>query len=289
MRIQNALLLFLIGISLSLSAQDRVYFNDFETGPYDVADYTGAPDTDPNISVSVWTNDSPDNFSEQVGFNGTKGIGVSGSGTIVITFEIQVDPGYQLDITGYNFWVRKTKANSDWKFDVQGVQYADGESTLEGNNVSGSIAGLTNLRQPLNVTFTVNGQGNGFYVIDNFEILGKVRPICDDPLITAQPQDDKVCSGNTASFSVEANSFPGSTVTYQWQVDTGSGTWENLVNDANYSGVNTNNLTIADTPLAFNQNNYRCLVQVDNCAEESTAAVLTVYTLPETKPIIHTN
>ena len=75
--------------------------------------------------------------------------------------------------------------------------------------------------------------------------------------ITTQPSDVSVCYNTTATFNVVASNSCG----YQWQVSTdGGSTWANVVNNTNYSGATTATLTIANTPVSFGGNKYRCFM-----------------------------
>ncbi len=76
------------------------------------------------------------------------------------------------------------------------------------------------------------------------------------PSITATSFSDTVCQGTAAAFFVNAK---GTGLTYQWQRNIGTG-WTNLSNGGSYSDVTTNLMTIANTPLSFNGNQYRCVV-----------------------------
>lgn len=287
MKLSKFLILFCLGISFGISAQERIYFNDFESGNLDVATYIGQPEISDHISFSVWTNNSKENFSEQTGVDGTRGISITGSGEISIFFQIDIEPGYELDLTGYSYWLRKTKANQAWTFYVNGDPYANGATTLAGGYTTGNLnPGLTNQTGTLNLEFRVNGIGNGFYVLDNFELFGEVRKICNEPLITVQPNPANVCNGDYVAFTVETIS--GETIIYQWQILI-DGSWEDLSDDLIYSGVNTNTLSIENTELAYNQNLYRCVVVIDGCEEESNPAELSVIALPETEPIMYNN
>ena len=75
-------------------------------------------------------------------------------------------------------------------------------------------------------------------------------------------------SGFFISNVQNANYCPGSNIiltcnisgtTYQWQLDSGSG-FTNLTEGGNYNGVNTNSLTISNTPGNFYNYKYRCVV-----------------------------
>lgn len=96
--------------------------------------------------------------------------------------------------------------------------------------------------------------------------------------ITAQPTNTQVCifSSNTISVvSPEAE-------TYQWEVSTDGINWTPITDNANYSGSPTANLTLTNTPQAFNNNQYRVSLNRsgNSCGMYSNVAVLTVHPLP---------
>ncbi|MFN5325043.1 MAG: T9SS type A sorting domain-containing protein, partial [Bacteroidota bacterium] len=96
--------------------------------------------------------------------------------------------------------------------------------------------------------------------------------------ITTQPTSTTVCSGQNATFSLNAT---GSGLTYQWQNRSGStGTWSNCVNGANYSGSASNTLTVSNLS-GLSGYQYRCLVN-NSCQSPATSstAVLTVSPTP---------
>ena len=74
--------------------------------------------------------------------------------------------------------------------------------------------------------------------------------------ILTQPANQVITDGNNATFSVTAT---GTTPTYQWQVDTGSG-FVNLTNGAPYSNVTTATLNITGATIGMNGYLYRCIV-----------------------------
>lgn len=74
--------------------------------------------------------------------------------------------------------------------------------------------------------------------------------------ITAQPPNRVITDGSNTTFVVTAT---GSSLTYQWQVDTGSG-FVDLVNGAPYSNVTTATLNITAAPITMNGYIYRCVV-----------------------------
>jgi subtilisin-like proprotein convertase family protein len=89
--------------------------------------------------------------------------------------------------------------------------------------------------------------------------------------ITTAPTAQTVCAGVTANFSVVAT---GTNITYQWQVNTGSG----FVNVP--AGSNTASLVVANTTTAMNGYQYRVIVQNGCSTVISAAATLTVNAVP---------
>ena len=74
--------------------------------------------------------------------------------------------------------------------------------------------------------------------------------------IGTQPLNIIITEGNNTTFTVAAT---GSALTYQWQVDTGSG-FVNLVNGAPYTTVTTPTLNITGATIGMNGYLYRCIV-----------------------------
>ncbi len=75
--------------------------------------------------------------------------------------------------------------------------------------------------------------------------------------ITAQPVDQSVASGATATFAATVTAGSGTT-SYQWQVSTNGGsTWANVTNAGVYSGATTATLTITGVTSTMNEYRYR--------------------------------
>jgi hypothetical protein len=103
--------------------------------------------------------------------------------------------------------------------------------------------------------------------------------------VTTQPIGVSISVGGNAQFSVSStSSFP----IYQWQRDS-SGIFVNLINNNDYSGVNTSILTVSNAPATFNNTQYRCIMKSGYCQAISNAATLVVSSgiLPEDAGIIH--
>lgn len=101
------------------------------------------------------------------------------------------------------------------------------------------------------------------------------------PAITTQPTAlaAPVCPGFNVTYTVGAT---GTGLTYQWQLSTDNGTtYNNLLNNATYSGVTTANLVITNVATSMTNYRYRCIVS-GTCppAVTSNAVTLVVATAP---------
>ncbi|MCX6271199.1 MAG: S-layer homology domain-containing protein [Bacteroidetes bacterium] len=113
---------------------------------------------------------------------------------------------------------------------------------------------------PLTVTYT-NGNVTGLYI----------------PVITQQPVNKTIIAGQSTSFYTGAS---GSSLTYQWQVNSGSG-WTDLTNGSVYSGATASTLSLTNVTLGMSTYQYRCRVS-GACPQALTSgtAGLTVNPVP---------
>jgi len=97
------------------------------------------------------------------------------------------------------------------------------------------------------------------------------------PLITVQATDTAICAGSNTSFTVSAS---GTALTYQWQLNTGTG-FANIVNTGAYSNATTAVLSLANVTASMNAYHYRCIVS-GACLppDTSNSYLLTVNTAP---------
>ncbi len=116
---------------------------------------------------------------------------------------------------------------------------------------------------------TVDGAGN-LYVSDASEhSIG----IGFAPLITAGPADIAVTTGGVVSLTVGASSA----ATLRWQVSTDSGSsWNDVTDDAMYSGATTATLTITGATVSMRGYQYRCVATNVAGAVTTDPATLTV-------------
>ena len=97
-------------------------------------------------------------------------------------------------------------------------------------------------------------------------------------VITTQPIVVPTCELQNASIILVDNGGN----TYQWQLSTDGITWNNILNDATYSGATTNSLLTTTVTNSMNGYKYRVLLSKigNSCGLTSAETALTVYVLP---------
>ena len=152
---------------------------------------------------------------------------------------------------------------------------------VNGGNISGATT----------ATLTINpatlSDTSSFY---NVVVSGAYAPIDTSsyvsltinplPMITSQPANQSVCSGNPASFSVVAT---GSSLTYQWRIGV-----TNLVNGGNISGATSATLNINPATIADAAPNYNVVVtETGSCLALVTSAnaSLTINSTTSVNPV----
>jgi gliding motility-associated-like protein len=121
----------------------------------------------------------------------------------------------------------------------------------------------------------------GYALPDKYWGYGKANALAtmlDDNSEITHPSDVSLCENSDAYFTADFNSGG---VTYQWQVNQGSG-FTNISNNPPYDGAMASTLTISATPISYNGYTYRCLIgNYYTCKNIVTnAASLTVNALP---------
>ncbi len=185
-----------------------------------------------------------------------------------------------------------------------------GRAAFTGNSGAGFIQSIVNLSsyagQSIKIRFRFGSDDNtapvnGGWWVDDIELKSEaavqmrsnlfnssaVRQSYSDTItyiiqgclpvsISTQPTVVNTCVGGNATYSVAAT---GTTPSYQWQVNTGSG-FVNLTNTAPYSGVTTGTLSITNVTAGMNGYLYRCAVS-NTCSGpvNSNSAVLNTGTV----------
>jgi len=102
------------------------------------------------------------------------------------------------------------------------------------------------------------------------------------PSINTQPSSTTICHNSNASFTIDAS---GTTLTYQWQENQGSG-YSNLSSTSIYTGVTTATLTISAASTAMSGYMYRCVVNGCSSNLNSNDVTLTVNTIPSVTNVV---
>lgn len=89
---------------------------------------------------------------------------------------------------------------------------------------------------------------------------------------TAQPAPASTVINGSATFT-SASDDPGAS--FIWLTDTGNG-WQPASLYSGATGFNSNQLTLSNLPLTWNQARIRCVQLTGNCQDSSVVAVLTV-------------
>ncbi|MBX2956986.1 MAG: VCBS repeat-containing protein [Cyclobacteriaceae bacterium] len=111
------------------------------------------------------------------------------------------------------------------------------------------------------------------------EVYQNLIPTTSITISTQPITPNNICVGSSALFTTEASGTTN--ITYQWQkFNSGTSLFENLTNNAVYTGVATGTLSIANV-TSTEAGNYRCLIKGDLAADVFTnVATLVVNPLP---------
>jgi len=106
--------------------------------------------------------------------------------------------------------------------------------------------------------------------IDTANSAAAALAIDANPAIIIQPFDSFACEGGNASFSISAT---GKSLTYLWQVDSGSG-FSDLTDTLSYSGSTSNMLNVTGAGSSMNGYLFRCQVSGECGSPVSSDSVL---------------
>ena len=169
--------------------------------------------------------------------------------------------------TGNVYTTQAGMTNYIWSVSAGGTKTAGGGTTENTVTVTWTTAGA----QTISVNYThSNGCTAANPTVFNVTVTSQ-------PSITVQPSDVTVNAGSNTSFSVTAT---GIGLTYQWQVNTGSG-WNDISDGGGYSGVPSVTLILTGVTAIMNGYQYRCIVTGTCGTVTSNAATLTVISPPD--------
>ena len=169
-------------------------------------------------------------------------------------------------VTGTNLiyqWEVSTDGGNTWNDVLNGGVYSG--ATTNTLSVTGAGFALNNNRYRLSVSGLCPPA-----LQSNAAILTVVQPV----LVTQEPIDVEICSGEDATFTVAGAPGP---VNYQWQVSTNGGSsWNNI------AGANSSSYTVSNALFVMNNNRYRALLSNNTCTTPAISddALLTVRNVP---------
>lgn len=198
-------------------------------------------------------------------------INTTGYNTLTLSFNYYVDgENYGTDL--YDYGTLEYSLNGTTFYNIE--NYYDKNSITSRTLTLPSVLNNTTFYLAWKFTCDYSIADYPSFAFDNVVLQG--TPDCTYPVITSQPSNSTVCSGSNTSFAVVAT---GTNLTYQWQINQGSG-WSNIVNGGFYSNATTPVLNLTGVLSTMNGYLYRCVVSSGSCNTNSNSALLTVQTLP---------
>lgn len=177
--------------------------------------------------------------------------------------------GFVVNATGTGVvyqWQQSINSGGTWTNITNNFQFSG--ATTTNLNITGVTATMNNYYYRCYVSGTCPPA-----VISSTAILTVQTP----PSLTSQPVDRTLCAGLGTTFTTSAT---GTSITYQWQEDRGSG-YVNLTAAAPYSNVTTATLTVSPVTATMTGYKYRCVVSGTCTPSVNTfPALLTVWTAP---------
>ncbi|MBK8611532.1 MAG: T9SS type A sorting domain-containing protein [Chitinophagaceae bacterium] len=163
-------------------------------------------------------------------------------------------------------WQESTNAGANWNTVTNGGVYSG--ATTPTLTLTGVTAGMSAYQYRVIV--------NGVLSCGTATSAAVILTVQTAPVLNSSPISSTVYTGSPAAFSVSAS---GTGLVYQWQISTNgcSGSWTNMTNQAPYSGVTTNTLSINPANGTMSGYGFRCVVS-GTCAPSinSGCGLLTV-------------
>jgi hypothetical protein len=178
-------------------------------------------------------------------------------------------------------WQRQDPGSSDWYY-VDEFAEISSYSTYFTPPLRIDTDNGARYRAEINATNALNGP----YYSPQFS--GAELTVFRQLYYSTQPNNANVIIGQSASFSVSAETSSPSTIFYQWQVSTNYNpqspqlaTWQNIVNNSTYTGANTNLLLIDTVTASLDNTYYRNIITADNTLSSVTSSVVSLRTFPD--------
>ncbi|MCB0770998.1 MAG: PKD domain-containing protein [Flavobacteriales bacterium] len=276
----------LIGLLFANGAlQAQIYLHDFGTTTISAHPYTVAPGTfDANLSNSSWVNST----SAWTSFAGSSGQAISLSnsgGTPAITLTFDVASGYELSVTSFDFWRRRSSTGAqNWSMTINGI--AVGSGTVP---TTGAALGTTAVSNPVNgqtgtITVILSLSGattTGTFRLDDFTLNGSVTPLAGNTVVEFVSTSSSAAENSGSSnLALAITNFSTTTATNVTISATGA----------------TGRVSSFTSPVVFpanNGSNQNCVVNLSNnglCdGDEDVTFTITGITGGQGTPVIGTN
>ncbi len=171
---------------------------------------------------------------------------------------------YQDDDVIFTASVENTSGGAvalQWQQSADGVNWTN---VLNGDNGTNAISGANTTTLSISPAYGLDGRqfrlvgssaicGDIISPSANLEVSGQVITI------TGQPQDQTVCSGGFAYFSINAQNAGTTPTAYQWQYSSNGTDWDDVPENTDFIGTTTANLFVSDA-TGINGYKFRCLV-----------------------------
>ena len=211
-------------------------------------------------------------------FAGTGALGYSGDGGAAVLANLNNPWDIDIDNAGNLFIADESN------FVVRKVDNSGIITTVAGNGLYGNIGDGgpgTSASLGYNCVVHVDANNNLLICVREFFHVVRKLTLCQsgNVIITQQPQNVSLCNSGNANFSTTATNLSG----YQWQEKVGT-SWNNISNNATYSGATTNTLNITGVTTSFNNYQYRCVL-TNSCGNAFTNPATLSVTAPNTPTI----
>jgi len=216
--------------------------------------------------------------------------------TFTVRVETGVSPTTGVDATCVqNTWVieesntgsTNATLNLGWNSTDEGSSFVNSITTIWQNN-SGAWTSIAGTPGSISNTPATEWYHEATGIIDFSNVSNRfILKTFPPPIIIKQPVNDTTCAEGLLNFNITAAAM--GTIIYQWQENCGSG-WNNITDDAVYSGTTSNNLDILNATTSNNLCQYQCIVSNESGAvvtDSATAIVNPIFLIHESVEICY--
>ncbi len=210
MKTKISLVFFFLVTSMSFG---QIYQHDFGTTSISSHPYTVTPTIfDTNLSNSSWSNSN----STWTSFTGSSGQAISlsnSSGTPTLTLTFDVATGFELDVTSFSFWRRRSNTGAqNWSMTINGISVGSGTVPTSGSDIGTTAVSNAVSAQTGTITVVISlsgASGSGTFRLDDFTLNGTVTSTCTDAMDFSNVQFPTTSQTITVgdNFTVFAQTF----------------------------------------------------------------------------------